>query len=97
MEKYRRRGMGKDGIKADRQDGWLRRFWKERQFRRRMRSMDEQWYLTGGNCFGLFPPSFYYRHTEEEAEQIVLRELDKLRKIAAGLEDKVPEKQSQMT
>ncbi len=49
--------------------------------------MDEQWYMTGGNCFGLFPPSFYYMHTKEEAQELVSRELDKLREIAAQLEE----------
>ena len=32
--------------------------------------MDDWWYYTGGNCWGLFPPSFYYTHTEEEVERI---------------------------
>ena len=32
--------------------------------------MDDWWYYTGGNCWGLFPPSFYYMHTEEEIECI---------------------------
>lgn len=32
--------------------------------------MDKWWSFMGGECFGLFPPSFYYTHTEEEIERI---------------------------
>ena len=31
---------------------------------------DDWWYMTGGSCFGVFPPSFYMKHTPEEAERI---------------------------
>lgn len=39
-------------------------------FRIKLEQMDDWWYYTGGNCWGLFPPSFYYKHTEEEVERI---------------------------
>lgn len=39
-------------------------------FRIKLKQMDDWWYYTGGNCWGLFPPSFYYTHTEEEVERI---------------------------
>lgn len=39
-------------------------------FKQRLRAMDKWWSFMGGECFGLFPPSFYYTHTEEEIEQI---------------------------
>lgn len=39
-------------------------------FRIKLWEMDEWWYYTGGSCWGLFPPSFYYTHTEEEIERI---------------------------
>ncbi len=35
----------------------------------------------GGNCFGLFPPSFYYTHTQEEIELIkykIIKELEEI-------------------
>lgn len=38
--------------------------------RRKLREMDRWWYDMGGNCWGLFPPSFYYTHTQEEVERI---------------------------
>lgn len=56
------------------------------RFRLKLREMDEQWYLTGGNCFGLFPPSFYYTHTEEEIKRITAEEIAKLREIIDQLE-----------
>lgn len=39
-------------------------------FKQKLREMDKWWYFLGGGCFELFPPSFYYTHTEEEIEQI---------------------------
>ena len=39
-------------------------------FRIKLWEMDEWWYYTGGSCWGLFPPSFYYAHSEEEIERI---------------------------
>lgn len=35
-----------------------------------LKKMDDWWYFIGGNCFGLFPPSFYYTHSEEEIKRI---------------------------
>ncbi len=32
---------------------------------RKLKKMDTYWYLMKGNCFEIFPPSFYYAHTEE--------------------------------
>lgn len=40
------------------------------KFRIKLKHMDEVWYYTGGSCWGLFPPSFYYTHTEEEIKRI---------------------------
>lgn len=48
--------------------------------------MDELWYMMGGNCFGLFPPSFYATHTPEEAERIEKEEIAKLREMINELE-----------
>ena len=39
-------------------------------FRIKLKEMDDWRYYTGGNCWGLFPSSFYYTHTEEEIERI---------------------------
>lgn len=43
--------------------------------------MDEIWRLYGGNCFGLHPPSFYCKHSEEEIERIQQEEIAKLKEI----------------
>ena len=40
-------------------------------FRIKLWKMDKQWELMGGRCWQLFPPSFYYTHTEEEIEQAI--------------------------
>lgn len=47
------------------------------ELRVRLKRMDDWWYLMGGSCFGLFPPSFYYTHTEEEIKRVTDEELDK--------------------
>lgn len=47
----------------------------------KLKRMDDWWYLMGGSCFGLLPPSFYYTHTEEEIKRTADEELDKLRAI----------------
>ncbi len=44
-------------------------------------------HYTGGNCFGLFPPSFYYIHTEEEVRCITDETLERLRSMIKELED----------
>lgn len=46
------------------------------------------WYLMGGSCFGLFPPSFYYTHTEEEIKQITEETLGNLYDMIAEYEAK---------
>lgn len=51
------------------------------KFRIKLKRMDDMYYLMGGSCFGLFPPSFYYTHTPEEVERItnqVLEEIENL-------------------
>lgn len=39
-------------------------------FRIRLRHMDSEWYYWNETGFSLFPPSFYYTHTEEEIKRI---------------------------
>jgi hypothetical protein len=51
------------------------------KFRIKMRRMDELWYLMCGNCFGLFPPSFYLTYTQEEIERITREEIAELREM----------------
>ena len=56
-------------------------------FRIKLKRMDDWWYCTGGNCFGLFPPSFYYTHTKEEVRRITDEVLERLRSMIKELED----------
>ena len=39
------------------------------------------WELMGGSCWGLFPPSFYYTHTEEEIERITKETIESCKKM----------------
>ncbi len=56
--------------------------WKQRVlFKRKLREMDNLWLFMGGSCWGLFPPSFYYTHTEEEIEQITNETLERIKKL----------------
>lgn len=48
-------------------------------FRIKLKGMDDWWYYTGASSWKLFPPSFYYTHTEEEIERITDETLERLR------------------
>jgi len=61
----------------------MRRLFEKILFRIKLWDMDRQWRMMGGNCFSLFPPSFYYMHTQEEVERITREEIEKIRKILA--------------
>lgn len=48
-------------------------------FRVKLWRMDDYWRMTGGGCFGDYPPSFYYTHTPEEARRIRQEEIAQLK------------------
>lgn len=50
-------------------------------FRMKLREMDRMWEFMGGSCWGLFPPSFYYTHTEEEIERIKKETIEGLQQM----------------
>ncbi len=50
-------------------------------FRIKLREMDNMWYYTGADCWQLFPPSFYYTHTEEEIERIKKETIERLQQM----------------
>lgn len=50
-------------------------------FKLKLWEMDSLWELMGGNCWGLFPPSFYYTHTEEEIERITKETIESCKKM----------------
>lgn len=64
----------------------IRKCWAKIIFKKRLRKMDKWWYFCGGCCFGLFPPSVYYTHTEDEVEQIREEKLRELRNIIKEFE-----------
>lgn len=55
-------------------------------FQIRLKEMDDMWRYMGGSCFGLFPPSFYYTHTEEEIERITAETVGRTRKMISRME-----------
>lgn len=61
--------------------GFLVKVIKKIIFRIKLMEMDEEWYLRGGACWGLFPPSFYYTHTEEEIERITAESIERIKKL----------------
>ena len=56
-------------------------------FRIKLWEMDDWWYYTGGSCWGLFPPSFYYTHTEEEIERITAETRERIQALIDQLGD----------
>ena len=63
---------------------WIKKIW----YRHKLRRMDRQWHMQGGASYQLFPPSFYYTHSEEEIKEITERELAYLRKMVAEYEER---------
>lgn len=49
--------------------------------RMKLWKMDSMWRFTGGPANSLFPPSFYYTHTEEEINKAVDEALRPLEEI----------------
>ncbi len=48
----------------------LKKLVQKIMFRIKLWQMDDLWYYIGGYSWELFPPSFYYTHTEEEIKTI---------------------------
>lgn len=61
----------------------MKKLFKKIMFRIKLWDMDRQWRMMGGNCFSLFPPSFYYTHTPEEIERIKWEQIEEIKKILA--------------
>lgn len=61
--------------------GMLKNLYQKILFRIRLSEMDSLWRYMGGSCWGLFPSSFYYTHTEEEIEQITSEAFKSLEKM----------------
>lgn len=61
--------------------GWIRRIIGKAKRRIWLRELDDRWWMMGGSCFGLFPPSFYYTHSKEEVSRIRQETLQELKDI----------------
>lgn len=51
------------------------------KFKCKMIMLDMNWNFTNGRCFSVFPPSFYYTHSKEEAARIEKETKEELRKL----------------
>lgn len=59
---------------------------QEIKFQIKLKEMDYSWYIMGEHCFELFPPSFYYTHTQEEIERITAETFERLQEMIEQLE-----------
>ena len=53
----------------------------------KIKRIDDWWYYMGGSCWRLFPPSFYYTHTEEEIERITVETKARIQALIDQLGD----------
>ncbi len=68
---------------------WVRVFHKKIKkilFRIKLWRIDDWWYYTEASSWELFPPSFYYTHTEEEIERITAETVERIQKLIDELE-----------
>lgn len=47
----------------------MRKLIQKLRFRLKLRKMDDMWRMMCGNCWSLFPPSFYLIHSPEEIQR----------------------------
>ena len=66
----------------------MKKWIQKLRYKRKLRQMDDMWRMMGGSCFGLFPPSFYMRHTPEEIQRRKKEELDKLKAMLEEFKEK---------
>lgn len=59
----------------------LKRMAQKVMFKIKLWEMDSGCEFIGGSCWQLFPPSFYYTHTEEEIERITKETIERLTKM----------------
>ena len=59
----------------------LKRMTHKILFKIKLWEMDRWWEFIGGSCWQLFPPSFYYTHTEEEIEVIIEETIERISRM----------------
>ena len=62
------------------------------RLRRKLKTMESLWNFYVGSCFGLFPPSFYHKHSEKEIQRLQREEIARLKEI---LNDYIKRNESQ--
>ena len=68
----------------------IREIIKKLQFRWKLKEMDEFAAYTDMSSWMLFPPSFYYTHTDEEIEQATAEAKARIYKMLEELDKKQP-------
>ncbi|MBQ8233426.1 MAG: hypothetical protein IJZ34_16085 [Lachnospiraceae bacterium] len=66
----------------------MRKWIQKLRYKAKLRQMDDMWRWMGGSCWGLFPPSFYLTHTQEEIQRRKKAELDKLKAMLEEYKEK---------
>lgn len=61
--------------------GILKKIYHKIIFRIKLKKLDDCWEYLGCSCWEMFPPSFYYTHTEEEIERITEETIESCRKM----------------
>lgn len=65
----------------------IRSLWNKLAFWMKLRNMDYVWYnIMGGNSYGVVPPSYYYKYSEEEVERIKTERIDEMKQILRDFE-----------
>lgn len=65
----------------------IKRILKKIAFEIKMHWLDANWKMKFFRCWEPYPPSFYYRHTEEERKKIIARDRAELLELIEGLAD----------
>lgn len=65
----------------------IKRILKKIAFEIKMHWLDVNWKMKFFRCWEPYPPSFYYRHTEEERKKIIARDRAELLELIEGLAD----------
>ena len=69
----------------------IKRMLKKIAFEIKMHWLDANWKMKFFRCWEPYPPSFYYRYTEEERKKIIARDRAKILKLIEELADKKEE------
>lgn len=59
----------------------LKRMTHKILFKIKLWEMDSWWEFIGGSCWQLFPPSFFYTHSEEEIEVIIEETVERISRM----------------